>query len=75
VNVKQAAARLECSVATVYALVAARRIRFSRVGLGRGKIVISEEAVVEYLKAGEIGPSVAQAASLPERVKLKHLHL
>ncbi len=74
-NVKEAAARLECSVGTVYALVAARKIRFSRVGLGRGKIIISEEAVSEYLKAGETGPSLALVTSPPERVKLKHLHL
>lgn len=73
-NVKEAATRLECSVGTIYGLVAAHRIRFSRVGLGRGKIVISEEAVAEYLKAGEIGPSVAQVASMPiPRHKLKHL--
>ena len=73
-NVKQAAARLECSVGTIYALVAARKIRFSRVGLGRGKIVIPEEAVIEYLKSRETGPSGPEAASLPlPKIRFEHL--
>ncbi len=73
-NVKEAAARLECSVGTVYALCAARRIRFSRVGLGRGKIVISEGAVAEYLRTGEIGPDMPKPTP-PSRPKLKYSHL
>jgi len=74
VNVREAAIRLECSVATVYGLVAARKIRFSRVGMGRGKIVISEEAVAEYLKAGEAGPDKPEPPPSP-RPRLKYQHL
>ncbi len=57
-TVKMAAARLGVSMATVYALCAHRQIRFSRVGLGRGKIVISEEGVAEYLLAREVAPQI-----------------
>jgi excisionase family DNA binding protein len=76
ISVKQAAVRLGVSVGTVYGLCAARRIRFSRVGLGRGKIMISEEAVQEYLKATESGPGPVKAPAAPRpRVKLEHLRL
>ena len=75
-TVQQAAVRLGCSAGTVYALVAARRLRASRVGLGRGKIAISEEAIAEYLAATESGPSVGLAASVPvAKPKLKFEHL
>jgi len=75
-NVREAAAKLECSIGTVYALVAARKIRFSRVGLGRGKIVISEEAIAEYLKAGEVGPELPKPAPRPRpKITFSHLNL
>jgi excisionase family DNA binding protein len=55
-TVKIAAERLNVSIATMYALCAHRQIRFSRVGLRRGKIVISEDAIAEYLQAREVAP-------------------
>jgi excisionase family DNA binding protein len=71
-TVKEAAIRIGISGATVYALCAARQLRHSRVGLGRGKIVISEEAVADYLRAREQGP--AQLEPLPDaRPQAKHL--
>jgi len=72
VTVKQAATRLEVSQATVYALVAAGKLRCSRVGLGRGVIRISDEQLAEYLCAAEprTGPPAPAA-----RVRLKHLRL
>ena len=60
----------------MYALVAARRLRASRVGLGRGKIAISEDAVAEYLHATESGPEPVKAPPAPRpRLKLEHLRL
>lgn len=47
-TVKQAAVRLMISPATVYALIAARKIRHERHGLRRGAIRISEEALADY---------------------------
>ena len=74
-TVKQAAERLGVSAQTIYALCSARLLRHSRIGLGRGRIVISEEAIAEYLRATENGASCPQVASLPQPVKLKHLRL
>jgi excisionase family DNA binding protein len=59
-SVGEAAKRLGCSKATVYALCNGRHLRFSRVGLGRGKIVITDEAIYEYLVAREVAPQRAE---------------
>ena len=67
-NVREAAIRLGVSPALVYALCAARRLRHSRVGLGRGKIVISEEAIAEYLRGREVGP-VPRGPPAPRQFK------
>ncbi len=53
-TVKEAAAELRLSPATVYALCAARKLRHQRVGLGRGKILIPPDAVTEYLTKGTV---------------------
>lgn len=58
-TVKEAAKALRLSAATVYALCAARKLRHQRVGVGRGKILISPDAVTEYLAR-----STVQADSL-----------
>ena len=72
-TVKEAAGRLGVSAALVYSLCAARKLRHSRVGMGRGKIVIGEDAIAEYLRARESGPG-EQAPPKPRRkVKLSHL--
>lgn len=47
-TVKEAATLLGISTALVYALVAARKIRHERHGLGRGAIRIPEDALEEY---------------------------
>lgn len=73
-NVKEAAERLNVSAATIYLLCASRRLRHSRVGLGRGKISITEEAVAEYLKGREVGPELPKPPpSHRPRVKYEHL--
>ena len=77
-TVKEAADRMRVSSGLVYALCAHRQLRHSRVGLGRGKIVIPEEAVVEYLRAREGSPAEPVPPPAPaERkqppLKLRHL--
>ena len=74
-SVKQAAARLGVSAQTVYGLCAAHRLRHSRVGLGRGKIAISEEAIAEYLAGREVGPATAALPAPRRKVVLHHLEL
>ena len=74
-TVKMAAERLNVSRATVYALCAHRQIRFSRVGLGRGKITISEEAITEYLQAREVAPQIGAPPLASRPIKLTHLRV
>ncbi len=74
-TVKQTAVRLEVSSGTVYALVAAGRLRCHRVGLGRGAIRIAEEHLAEYLKTIDSGREVKKPPIPTGRLRLKHLRL
>jgi excisionase family DNA binding protein len=53
-SVKQAAARLQCSKATVYLLCSAKVLPHSRVGLGRGVIRIAEADIDRYLASKHV---------------------
>jgi excisionase family DNA binding protein len=72
VRVKEAAARLDVSPATVYGLVAAGKLRCHRVGLGRGCIRISEDHLGEFLAGAE---PVAKAPAPVRQFRPKHLRL
>lgn len=77
-TVPQAAERLGVKPGLVRRLVAARRLRHARVGLGRGVIRIPEDAIEEYLR--DVTVPVAEegdGAGRPpnRRVSLKHLRL
>ena len=76
-RVKDAAVKLEVSIATVYSLVAAGRLRCCRVGMGRGAIRISEEQMAEYLKGAErvVDTMPAPAAPTPPRYRPKHVRI
>ncbi|MDR3620462.1 MAG: helix-turn-helix domain-containing protein [Paludisphaera borealis] len=72
-TVKAAAERLEVSASTIYALVAAGRLRCVRIGLGRkGAIRILDEHLEEYLRGSESRPAPAPPPSPPRR-GFKHL--
>jgi excisionase family DNA binding protein len=58
-TVKEAAAKLRLSAASVYALCAARKLRHQRVGVGRGKIVIPHDAIDEYLARATVNSADA----------------
>ena len=75
--VKVAAKHLGLSVQSVYQLCAAGKLRHSRVGMGRGKIVIPEEAIAEYLKEGERGAATATpvVAAKSRKIILENLRL
>lgn len=70
-RVREVAERLEVSPSTVYQIIAAGKLRCSRVGIGRGVIRISEEQLAEYLRAAEPVPARPPAP----RARLKHLRL
>lgn len=74
-SVKQTAPRLGVSAALVYALCAVHKLRHSRVGLGRGKIVISEEAIAEYLRGREVGVETKPPPAPRRKLTLHHLDL
>ena len=64
-TVKEAARRLSLSVASVYALCAARKLRHQRVGAKRMKILVPADAVEEYLAAGTVGAVSPAAPTAP----------
>jgi excisionase family DNA binding protein len=72
-TVKQAAARLGVSSGLIYSLVAGRKLRFARVGNGRGRIRIPEGAIDEYMARATFAPQEQKPP--PGRVRLKHLKL
>jgi excisionase family DNA binding protein len=72
-RVGEAALRLEVSPALVYSLVAAGKLRHYRVGLGRGRIRIPEDAIGEYLARCTFGVREEKPAARVPR--LKHLRL
>ena len=72
-TVRQAAAKLEVSQATIYNLIAAGKLRCERHGLGRGCIRISEDQLAAYrvVAAGVPSPPPAPVS----HPRLKHINL
>ena len=62
-SVKEAAIELTLSAASVYALVAAKKLRHVRVGVGRGKILVPSDAIREYLSKGTVVSTEAHPAA------------
>ncbi|MFO0796051.1 MAG: helix-turn-helix domain-containing protein [Gemmataceae bacterium] len=63
-TVKEAAAELRCSAATVYSLCSAKKLRHVRVGVGRGKLLVPPDAITEYLAKGTVKSTEAHPAAL-----------
>jgi excisionase family DNA binding protein len=74
-TVKNAAVRMQVSEKTVYALCAARKLRHVRVGLRRGKILIPDDAVEEYLREHTVAGRASVPAPKPPKVRLRHLRV
>jgi excisionase family DNA binding protein len=73
-RVKEAADRLDVSIATVYALVASGRLRCHRIGIGRGAIRISEEQLTDYLKES-LSEIIQEPPLVNDPPRLKHIRL
>ena len=72
-TVRKAAERLEVSQSTVYALIAAGKLKCHRVGVGRGCIRIHEDHIAAYLAAGEqtaLTPPPAVRTFQPRHIKI-----
>lgn len=73
-TVKDAAARLNVSAATVYALIDSGKLSCHRIGVGRGVIRISEADITAYLSDCHL-EITGKPAPRPPRQKLKHIKL
>jgi excisionase family DNA binding protein len=71
-TVKEAAAILHVSPATVYQLCSERKLVHFRVGSGRGTIRVRQEDLDAFVAGVTVQPEVP-AAPKPTPVKLKHL--
>ena len=72
-SIKQAAERIQVGQTTVRGLCQQGKLRYFRIGLGRGVIRIDEGDLEEYLKGTMVGPEKAQP--LPPRERFKHLRV
>lgn len=61
-TVPEAANELGISTSLVYALLAARKLRHERIGLGRGRCLIPADALDEYRASRTIGVHVPPTA-------------
>lgn len=73
-TIHEAAEALRLSDNTVYALCKARKLRHERHGLGRGKILIPADALVEY-RRGVTVESEQEPEKAPARMKMPLKHL
>jgi len=73
-SVKAAAALLGISPSLVYSLVAGRKLRFCRVGNGRGRIRIPDDAIGEYLARCTFDAREDKPIVPARNPRLKHLH-
>lgn len=76
-TVRETADRLGVSVGLVYSLLTQRKLEYVRVGNGRGRLRIEEDALAAYLARCTFGTQEPEATSIsppkPQRVRLKHL--
>ena len=61
-SVRQAAERIGISVSLTYALLVRKMIRHERHGLGRGRYVITAEAIEEYRRSRAVGAGESPTA-------------
>ena len=74
-TVKQAAERLNCSMASIYGLIAAGRLACHRIGLRRGCIRVSEAQLHAFLdETKQERHEESSLAPLP-KTSFKHLHV
>ncbi len=66
-SVREAAEQINMSAALVYALVAAKKIRHERHGMGRGRIRIPADALEEYRQRVTVDVGKGVKAPLPRR--------
>lgn len=73
-KVRDAAARLEVSPATVYSLIASGKLRHYRIGNGRGAIRISEDHLAVFLASAEPVKALPAPAAV-RHSKFQHIKI
>lgn len=66
-EVTDVARRLGVSVSTVYDMAKQRKIQHRRIGVGRGRVLFTEEDVQEYLEASKV-----ERGALPHSANFTH---
>ncbi len=74
-TVKEAAAALRISEATVRSLISRKLIRHERIGLGRGKVMIPEDAIDEYRRSRTVEASGGETAIKTVRPRATYQNL
>lgn len=76
-TVSEAAEAMHLSESTVRALCSSRKLRHERHGVGRGKILIPDDAIEEYRASVTVRAGTASVVAPAPRpsVSLKHLKL
>ncbi len=74
-SVKSAARELGISASLVYALIASKKIRHERFGLGRGTIRIPVEAIEEYRVEQTVAVTIPNNAPRIPRSTPRYRHL
>jgi excisionase family DNA binding protein len=72
-TVRQAAERLEISPSLVYSLISSGKLRHCRVGHGRGRLRIPDDAIGEYLARCTFG--VKEEKPVARMPRLKHIRV
>ncbi len=72
-SVAEAAKLLGVKPGLVYGLCASRRLRFCKIGVGRGVIRIPEDALDEYVRSVTFGAEEVGATPPPEKPKRKKI--
>lgn len=74
-SVSETAVELRLSENTVYGLCRARKLRHERHGLGRGKILIPEDAIAEYRRGVTVAAGGETAVKPPPTPRPAFRHL
>lgn len=72
-SVREAAECLGVSAALVYALCAGKKLRHERIGMGRGRIIIPEDAIAEFRQTRTVIPEQTSPEGPPQNRSYRHL--
>ncbi|MCC7085005.1 MAG: helix-turn-helix domain-containing protein [Pirellulales bacterium] len=72
---KEIAARLNCSLANVYSLLASGKLTAISIGVGGKGLRVAEEDLQSFIELGRLGPGAIQLPKPGRPHRLKHIKL